>query len=87
MLNQFHDDLKKFTPLNKYTTMKTVRIAANFINASIGRYTMENLSGSSVFQAFEYTAGEDGYFNEEKAVFSASYLRKIVTTLKSLLNS
>ena len=45
MLNQFHDDLKKFTPLNKYTTMKTVRIAANFINASIGRHTMEILVG------------------------------------------
>ena len=75
MLNQFHDYLKKYTPLNMYTAMKTVRIAANFINASIGRHTMENLSGSSVFQAYEHAAGNDGYFNEKKAVFSASYLR------------
>ena len=85
MLNQFHDYLKKYTPLKKYTAMKTVRIAANFINASIGRGIMENLSGSSVFQAFEHAAGEDGYFNEKRAVFSASYLRKIVTSLKKFV--
>ena len=83
-MNAFQQYVNKNTFLGSYSARKTVTIAARFLQASLSRNVISDISGSTVFKALE-NAADDGYFQEKRIVYSASYLRKITISLKRFL--
>ena len=62
LINVFQAYVNEYTFLGSYSARKTVTIAARFLQASLSKNVINDISGSTVFKALKNAAGDDGYF-------------------------